>query len=98
MRARDGCRKLVHLRDADGLTISHTADRAGPARASRTLSHASGVTNMRSGYRVVDVDTHVTPSVEVLLRYADPALRARADELLAAHPWGSALRDSRHAA
>jgi uncharacterized protein len=36
---------------------------------------------MRSGYRVVDVDTHVTPSVEVLLRYADSALRARADEL-----------------
>lgn len=36
---------------------------------------------MRQGYRVVDVDTHVTPSVEVLLRYADAGLRARADEL-----------------
>ena len=26
---------------------------------------------MRQGYRVIDVDTHVTPSSEVLLRYAD---------------------------
>ncbi|HZR98664.1 MAG TPA: amidohydrolase family protein [Chloroflexota bacterium] len=36
---------------------------------------------MRSGYRVIDVDTHVTPSVEVLLRYADADLRARAADL-----------------
>ena len=36
---------------------------------------------MRAGYRVIDVDTHVTPSVEVLLRYADADLRARAAEL-----------------
>ncbi|GAA3728201.1 hypothetical protein GCM10022225_06980 [Plantactinospora mayteni] len=36
---------------------------------------------MRHGYRVVDVDTHVTPSLEVLLRYADRELLARRDEL-----------------
>lgn len=37
---------------------------------------------MRHGYRVIDVDTHVTPSVEVLLRYADEELASRADELI----------------
>ena len=36
---------------------------------------------MRQGMRVIDVDTHVTPSVEVLMRYADQELKARADEL-----------------
>jgi predicted TIM-barrel fold metal-dependent hydrolase len=36
---------------------------------------------MRQGFRVVDVDTHVTPSFEVLMRYADKELRERADEL-----------------
>lgn len=36
---------------------------------------------MRQGYRVIDVDTHVTPSMEVLLRYADHELKSRADEL-----------------
>lgn len=36
---------------------------------------------MRNGYKVIDVDTHVTPSAEVLLRYADDELRGRADEL-----------------
>lgn len=36
---------------------------------------------MRQGYRVVDVDTHVTPSLEVLLRYADRELMDRKDEL-----------------
>jgi predicted TIM-barrel fold metal-dependent hydrolase len=36
---------------------------------------------MRQGYRIIDVDTHVTPSVEVLLRYADRDLRDRADQL-----------------
>ncbi|MDQ7910109.1 amidohydrolase family protein [Phytohabitans sp. ZYX-F-186] len=36
---------------------------------------------MRDGYRVVDVDTHVTPSLEVLLRYADRGLLDRKDEL-----------------
>ena len=36
---------------------------------------------MRNGYRVIDVDTHVTPSLEVMLRYADGKLLARQDEL-----------------
>ncbi|MFD5112877.1 amidohydrolase family protein [Streptomyces sp. NPDC058220] len=36
---------------------------------------------MRNGYRVVDVDTHVTPSLEVLLRYADRELLDRKAEL-----------------
>ena len=36
---------------------------------------------MKHGYRVIDVDTHVNPSVEVLLRYADKDLRDRMDDL-----------------
>jgi uncharacterized protein len=36
---------------------------------------------MRQGYRVIDMDTHVTPSTDVLLRYADAQLKAREDEL-----------------
>jgi predicted TIM-barrel fold metal-dependent hydrolase len=36
---------------------------------------------MRQGFRVIDSDTHVNPSMDVLLRYADPALRDRADDL-----------------
>ena len=36
---------------------------------------------MRHGYRVIDSDTHVNPSLDVLLRYADDELRARIDDL-----------------
>ncbi|MBV9121666.1 MAG: amidohydrolase family protein [Chloroflexi bacterium] len=36
---------------------------------------------MRQGYRVIDMDTHVTPSTDVLLRYAGSELLARRDEL-----------------
>jgi uncharacterized protein len=36
---------------------------------------------VRQGYKVIDVDTHVTPSYEVLMRYADSALRSRAGEI-----------------
>lgn len=36
---------------------------------------------MRQGYKVIDVDTHVTPSYEVLMRYADHELASRAGEL-----------------
>lgn len=36
---------------------------------------------MRDGYRIVDTDTHVTPSFEVLMKYGDQALRAREEEL-----------------
>ena len=36
---------------------------------------------MRQGFRVIDSDTHVNPSLDVLLRYADRELRDRLDEL-----------------
>src|SRR5947207_1338452 len=36
---------------------------------------------MRQGLRVIDSDTHVNPSLDVLLRYADRSLRDRLDEL-----------------
>jgi hypothetical protein len=35
---------------------------------------------MRNGYRVVDIDTHVNPSYETLVRYLDPSARSRVDE------------------
>ncbi len=36
---------------------------------------------MRNGYRILDVDAHVTPSLEVLHRYASDSAKARWDEL-----------------
>jgi uncharacterized protein len=36
---------------------------------------------MRQGFRVIDSDTHVNPSLDVLLRYADGDLRDRAGDL-----------------
>jgi len=36
---------------------------------------------MRQGCRVIDSDTHVNPSLDVLLRYADKPLRDRLDEI-----------------
>jgi len=36
---------------------------------------------MRQGFRVIDSDTHVNPSLDVLLRYADQPLRDRLDDL-----------------
>ena len=36
---------------------------------------------MRQGFRVIDADTHVNPSFDVLLRYADQELRDRLDDL-----------------
>ncbi len=36
---------------------------------------------MRGGFRVIDTDTHVTPSLEVLHRYADRELRDRWSDL-----------------
>ena len=36
---------------------------------------------MRQGYRVIDTDTHVTPSLEVLQRYANKATKDRWDEM-----------------
>ena len=36
---------------------------------------------MRQGYRVIDVDTHVNPTLDALLRHADKALLDRKDDL-----------------
>jgi predicted TIM-barrel fold metal-dependent hydrolase len=36
---------------------------------------------MRQGFRVIDSDTHVNPSLDVLLRHADRELRERQDDL-----------------
>src|SRR2546428_10398237 len=36
---------------------------------------------MRQGFRVIDSDTHVNPSLDVLLRYADKDLERRIDDL-----------------
>src|SRR5712692_602493 len=36
---------------------------------------------MRQSFRVIDTDTHVNPTLDVLLRYADQALRECLDEL-----------------
>lgn len=36
---------------------------------------------MRAGYRVIDTDTHVTPSLDVLLKYGSKELADRQDEL-----------------
>src|SRR2546422_7732527 len=36
---------------------------------------------MRQGFRVIDSDTHVNPSLDVLLRYADKDLEQRIDDL-----------------
>lgn len=36
---------------------------------------------MRQGFKVIDVDTHVTPAMEVLFRYADKELLDRKSEL-----------------
>ena len=36
---------------------------------------------MRNGYRVIDIDTHVNPSYDTLVKYVDPSFRSRLDEL-----------------
>ena len=36
---------------------------------------------MRQGLRVIDVDTHLNPSLDVLLRYADSELKERLDDV-----------------
>ena len=36
---------------------------------------------MKDGYKVIDMDTHVNPSIEVLEKYVDPAFRPRLVEL-----------------
>ena len=36
---------------------------------------------MRNGFKIVDIDTHVNPSYETLVKYLDPGGRSRVDEL-----------------
>ena len=36
---------------------------------------------MKKGYRVIDMDTHVGPSFDVLCEYVDPSFRPRLPEL-----------------
>ncbi|MBI3328786.1 MAG: amidohydrolase family protein [Nitrospinae bacterium] len=36
---------------------------------------------MRNGYKIIDMDTHVQPPLEVLEKYVDPSLRPRLKEL-----------------
>src|SRR5215467_924984 len=38
-------------------------------------------TAMRNGFRIVDIDTHVNPSYDTLVKYLDPSARARVEEL-----------------
>ena len=35
---------------------------------------------MRNGFRIVDIDTHVNPSYDTLVRYLEPSARLRVDE------------------
>ena len=35
---------------------------------------------MRNGFRIVDIDTHVNPSYDTLVKYLDPDARSRVDE------------------
>ena len=35
---------------------------------------------MRDGFRIIDVDSHVTPSMEVLKKFSDEAMKSRWDE------------------
>ena len=36
---------------------------------------------MKNGYKVIDIDTHVNPSYDTLVKYVDPSFRSRLDEL-----------------
>ncbi len=36
---------------------------------------------MRDGYKIIDMDTHVNPAMEVLEKYVEPSFRPRIDEL-----------------
>jgi hypothetical protein len=36
---------------------------------------------MRNGFRIVDIDTHVNPSYDTLVKYLDPGARSRVAEL-----------------
>ena len=36
---------------------------------------------MKKGYKVIDIDTHVNPSYDTLVKYVEPGFRSRLDEL-----------------
>ena len=36
---------------------------------------------MRDGFRIVDIDTHVNPSYDTLVKYLDPGARSHVAEL-----------------
>ena len=36
---------------------------------------------MKKGYKVIDIDTHVNPSYDTLVKYVEPSFRSRLDEL-----------------
>jgi hypothetical protein len=36
---------------------------------------------MRNGFRIIDIDTHVNPSYDTLVKYLDPSARSRVAEL-----------------
>ena len=40
---------------------------------------------MRDGIKIIDMDTHVVPSLEVLSKYVEPSFRPRLDELIPYH-------------
>src|SRR4029453_8462415 len=66
-----------HRRNAKEGWPSTTRD---PSRTAMILSGSRRGT-MRQGFRVIDSDTHVNPSLDVLLRYADKELAERIDDL-----------------
>ena len=47
---------------------------------------------MKDSYKVIDMDTHVNPSLDVLEKYVDPAFRPRLAEL---QPYYSVRQRSR---
>src|SRR6516162_3742370 len=51
---------------------------SGSAAKARTDKEDS---TMRNGFRIVDIDTHVNPSYDTLVKYLDPGARSRVAEL-----------------
>ena len=51
---------------------------------------------MKNGYRVVDIDTHVNPSLDTLIKYVDPGFRPRLDELNPLHPHRGRIQRPQH--
>src|SRR5262249_41165556 len=60
-----------------GMSEQHRGIVAEPTRDSVSATEGA----MRQGFRVIDSDTHVNPSLDVLLRYADKELMERIDDL-----------------